>query len=131
MNGNFYEKSPFFSTWVDLLQYRAREHPYRLAYLFLEDGERETARLSYAELDRQTRITAACLQSLEATGERALLLHPPGLEFLVAFLGCLYAGVVAIPAYPPRRNQNLSRLKAIVTDSQSTLALATASQVAG
>ncbi|PSO79193.1 MAG: AMP-dependent synthetase [Cyanobacteria bacterium QH_9_48_43] len=131
MNGNFYEKSPVFSTWVDLLQYRAREHPYRLAYLFLEDGERETARLSYAELDRQTRITAACLQSLEATGERALLLHPPGLEFLVAFLGCLYAGVVAIPAYPPRRNQNLSRLKAIVTDSQSTLALATASQVAG
>lgn len=131
MNGNFNHKSPNFSTWVDLTRYKAREHPDRLAYIFLEDGETETARLTYGELDRRARAIAAWLQQLEAPGERALLLHPPGLEFLVAFLGCLYAGVVAVPAYLPRRNQKLSRLQAIITDSQAALALATASQLGG
>jgi acyl-CoA synthetase (AMP-forming)/AMP-acid ligase II len=67
------------------------------------------------------------LQSLGVTGSRALLLYPPGLEFVGAFFGCLYAGVVAVPAYPPRRNQNMSRLQAIVASSQATVALTTTS----
>ena len=60
------------------------------------------------------------------TGERALLLYPAGLDFIVAFFGCLYAGVVAVPAYPPRRNRSLSRIQAIVDDAQARVALTTA-----
>jgi acyl-CoA synthetase (AMP-forming)/AMP-acid ligase II len=114
-------QEPFnqFSTLVELLRYRASTQPERIAYIFLRNGETEEARLTYGELDQNARAIAAHLQSLEAKGERGLLLYPPGLDFISAFFGCLYAEVVAIPAYPPRRNQNLFRLQAIIADSQA------------
>jgi acyl-CoA synthetase (AMP-forming)/AMP-acid ligase II len=114
-------QEPFnqFSTLVELLRYRASTQPERIAYIFLRNGETEEARLTYGELDQKARAIAAHLQSLEAKGERGLLLYPPGLDFISAFFGCLYAEVVAIPAYPPRRNQNLFRLQAIIADSQA------------
>ncbi len=114
-------QEPFnqFSTLVELLRYRASTQPERIAYIFLRNGETEEAGLTYGELDQNARAIAAHLQSLDAQGERGLLLYPPGLEFISAFFGCLYAGVVAIPAYPPRRNQNLFRLQAIIADSQA------------
>jgi acyl-CoA synthetase (AMP-forming)/AMP-acid ligase II len=68
----------------------------------LPDGETEGEQLSYGELDRRSRAIASQLQGLGLSGERALLLYPPGLDYLAAFFGCLYAGVVAVPAYPPR-----------------------------
>ncbi|GBE74660.1 acyl-CoA synthetase [Microcystis aeruginosa NIES-87] len=117
--GDLQEPLNKFSTLVELLRYRASSQPERLAYIFLRDGEIEEARLTYGELDQKARAIAAHLQSLEAKGERGLLLYPPGLDFISAFFGCLYAGVVAIPAYPPRRNQNLLRLQAIIADSQA------------
>ncbi|MEQ9237389.1 fatty acyl-AMP ligase [Coleofasciculus sp. E2-BRE-01] len=115
------------STLVDLLGYRAQNQSDKTAYTFLQDGETQADSLTYKELDRQARVIAAKLQSLGVTGSRALLLYPPGLEFVGAFFGCLYAGVVAVPAYPPRRNQNMSRLQAIVASSQATVALTTTS----
>ncbi|HEY9795414.1 MAG TPA: fatty acyl-AMP ligase [Leptolyngbyaceae cyanobacterium] len=117
------------STWVDLLSYRAQNQSDKTAYTFLQDGETEAGRLTYKELDRLARAIAKQLQSLDATGSRALLLYPPGLEFIAAFFGCLYAGVVAVPAYPPRRNQNISRLQAIVSDTQAAVALTTTSEL--
>ncbi len=98
----------------------------RRAYAFLGDGEAEESSVNYGELDRQARAVAARLQALGvAGGERALLFYPPGLEYVATFLGCLYAGVVAVPAYPPRLNRPISRLRAIVADSQATAALTT------
>lgn len=117
--GDLQEPLNKFSTLVELLRYRASSQPERIAYIFLRDGEIEEARLTYGELDQNARAIAAYLQSLEAEGERGLLLYPPGLDFISAFFGCLYAEVVAIPAYPPRRNQNLFRLQAIIADSQA------------
>lgn len=112
-------------TLVDLLQERARRQPDCLAYSFLQDGEIETDRLTYPGLDRQARAIAAQLQSFNAAGSRVLLCYPPGLEFITAFFGCLYAGAIAVPAYPPRHNRNISRVQSIVTSSQPTLALTT------
>lgn len=114
-----------FSTLVELLRWRVSVQPEHKAYTFLLDGEVEDSYLTYQELDRQARAIAALLQSYRASGERVLLLYPPGLEFIAAFFGCLYAGVVAVPAYPPRPNHALSRLEAIVTDAQATIALTT------
>ncbi len=116
-----------FSSLVDLLRYRALHQPDRLAFSFLQDGEIEVASLTYKELDQQVRAIAAYLQSIKATGERALLLYPSGLEFITAFFGCLYAGVVAVPAYPPKQNQKLTRLQSIITDAQAKVALTTKS----
>lgn len=130
MTSNFdylLNKEPQFSTLVDLLSYRAQNQSEKTAYIFLQNGETETNRLTYQELDRQARAIAAYLHDLGVKGERALLLYPPGLEFITAFFGCLYASVVAVPAYPPRRNQKLSRLQAIVSNADVKVVLTTAS----
>ena len=68
-----------------------------------------------------------CAAVASLPGERALLLYPPGLEFVAAFFGCLYAGVVAVPAYPPRpRPARMPRLRAIARDARPRLVLTTA-----
>ncbi|MBW4636526.1 MAG: AMP-binding protein [Iphinoe sp. HA4291-MV1] len=115
------------ATLVDLLRKRALQQPRQVAYTFLVDGETEEVSLTYQELDQKARSLAAKLQSMKATGERALLLYPAGLEFIVAFFGCLYAGVIAVPVYPPRRNQHMTRLQAIVKDASASFALTTTS----
>lgn len=114
-------------TLIELLRLRASERFDRVVYTFLADGPDAESSLTYGELDRQARAIAAWLQPLVTIGERVLLLYPPGLEYISAFFGCLYAGVIAIPAYPPRRNRSLRRLEAIVEDAQATVALTTAS----
>ena len=108
---------------MDLLDRRAQRNPEELAYTFLAEGVELS--LSNGELDRRVKTVAALLQKIVAKGERALLLYPPGLDYVVAFWGCLYAGVIAVPAYPPRLNRNLLRLQAIAEDSGATLALTT------
>jgi glutamate-1-semialdehyde-2,1-aminomutase len=112
-------------TLVEILQSKTLYQPDKKAFTFLLDGEAEETSITYRELDLQARAIATRLQDLGASGDRALLIYPPGLEFIAAFFGCLYAGVVAVPAYPPRRNQSLSRLQSIVADAEATIALTT------
>jgi len=114
-----------FPTLVDLLCHRALHHPCQKAFTFLKDGEVEAGSLTYQELDCQSRAIAAQLQAMGLEGERALLLYPPGLEYLAAFFGCLYAGVIAVPAYPPRNQRNTPRILAVVKDATATIALTT------
>nr|CBD77732.1 polyketide synthase [Chondromyces crocatus] len=118
------------STLVELLRRRAELQPSDSAYVFLEDGEEEAGRLTWASLDLEARAIAALLQE-ELKGERAraLLLYPTGLEFVAAFMGCLYAGVVGVPAPAPtpgRVGRTLPRLRAIAKDAQASLVLTTA-----
>lgn len=121
----FFSASDKPSTLVELLRDRGSNQPERLGYRFLLDGEQDEACLTYSELDRRARAVGAWLQSNGAAAERVLLLYPPGLNYVVAFLGCLYAGAVAVPVYPPRLNRSLQRLEAIVADAQATVALTT------
>ena len=81
--------------------------------------------MTYEELDRQARAIGAWLESLDLVGQRALLLYPAGLDFIAGFFGCLYAGVVAVPVYPPRRNRSLERIQAIADDAEAKVALTT------
>ena len=116
------------ATFVDVVRRRAEAHPDRHALTFLLDGDNDEARLTYGELDRRARSLAARLRPLVADADgdgppRALILEPPGLGFVSAFLGCLYAGVVAIPAPPPRRGRPTARLRAIVADARPALIL--------
>ncbi|MFN6461434.1 MAG: non-ribosomal peptide synthetase [Nostoc sp. DedVER02] len=122
---SFLETSGNCSTVVELLNLRSYTQPNRDAFTWLLDGEAEQGTLTYQELDRLARRIAAQLQELGLTGERALLLYPAGLDFLVAFFGCLYAGVVAVTAYPPRNERNTPRIRAIATDAQAAIALTT------
>src|SRR5712691_6343863 len=110
-------------TLVDLLLWRALHEPERQAYTFMADGEQEERHLTYGELDRQARAIGSLLQKQGVSGERALLLYPPSLEYIAAFFGCLYAGVVAVPVYPPQPNRPPSRIQSIVREAQAKLAL--------
>lgn len=110
---------------VQVLQRRAREHPHRRALVFLEDGESKEVRRSFAELDAGARAVATLLQRDTAEGDRALLLYPHGLEFIEAFLGCLYAGVVAVPTPPPRLNRPMPRTQSVAVDSKPAVVLTT------
>jgi amino acid adenylation domain-containing protein len=124
-NSNAFQGIGEFSTVVELLRYRNSQQGEQLSYTFLADGETESDRLSYQELDRFSRAIASQLQSLGLSGERALLLYPPGIDYLPAFFGCLYAGVVAVPAYPPRNKRNTPRILAILEDAQAAIILTT------
>ncbi len=113
------------SSIVEFLRVRADETPDNFSYKFLTAGE-EKESLTFRDLDQRARAIAARLQQLNASGERALLVFPPGLEYICAFYGCLAAGTVAIPAYPPRMNRNLERLEAILEDAHPSVVLTTA-----
>jgi amino acid adenylation domain-containing protein len=109
---------------TEALRETAVSRPGQTAFTFL-DGAGTATGLTYGELDRQAVAIAARLQQLGGAGQRALLLYPPGLEFIAAFLGCLYGGVVAVPAYPPTSERTLPRLLAIAHDARPALALTT------
>ena len=110
---------------VQMLRDQASLLPDHKALIFLRDGEQQEISLTYAELDRRARAVAAWLQQENLDGGQALLLYPPGLDFLTTFFGCLYAGVVAVPVYPPRLNRPSPRIQAVVADSQVSVALTT------
>lgn len=118
------------ATLVELLRWRGTHQPDRLAYTFLVDGESVESSLTYGELDRQAQAIGATLQRMGATGERVLLLYPSGLEYIAAFFGCLYAGAIAVTAYPPHFNRSLDRIEAIVADAQASVALTTSAFLA-
>jgi amino acid adenylation domain-containing protein/FkbM family methyltransferase len=113
------------TTVVDIVHYRSSTQPHTQAFTFLEDGETQESTLTYHELDRRSRAIAAQLQGLGLSGERAILLYPPGLDYLSAFFGCLYASIVAVPAYPPRNRRKTPRIQAIIADAQASVALTT------
>jgi acyl-CoA synthetase (AMP-forming)/AMP-acid ligase II len=114
------------STFVDLLSWRAACQPEQRAFTYLHNGEVEQPALGFRELDRRARAIAVSLQADCAIGDRALLLYPPGLDLISAFLGCLYAGVVAVPAPLPdgvRLKRSLPRLQAVAEDAQAAIVL--------
>jgi len=119
---------PRFVSLVDVLRTRAATHGERVAIRFLVDGEHQEEIVDFAELDRRARAAAAVIQSRCAPGSRAMLLYPPGLDFAVAFIACLYAGVTAVPAYPPdpnRLQRTLPRLVGMTADAQADALLTT------
>ena len=97
----------FAPTIVDLLRQRAAYRPHDRAFTFLVDGENEELNITYAELDQKARTIGAWLMDQGMSGKRVLLLYPSGLDFIAAFMGCLYGGAIAVPAYPPRKNRSV------------------------
>ncbi len=114
---------PVDTTLCERLMYWAAALPDAIAFRFLVNGEDETIELTNRELDKRAKAVAAELVSRGFNGQPALLLYPPGLDFIIAFFGCHYAGAIPVPAYPPRRNRNMGRINAISEDCQAAVAL--------
>ncbi len=132
MNGRTALAAPAAAaTLVGVLSAHARTRPGRRLYTWLDDAGRETAHRTFAQMDGRARAVAARLRACAAPGDRALLLFPPGLEFAEAFLGCLYAGVTAVPAPPPGSGRRVERLRPLVADALPRLVLAPEAVVEG
>jgi len=119
-----------FTSLPETLSWRALHQPEKIIFTwlnYLDDNEHSETTLTYAEIDKRAKRIGTHLQSCGAEGNRALLLYPPGLDYIVAFLGCLYAGAIAVPAYPPFTGRLLRRLQSIVSDSEAGYVLTTAS----
>ncbi|WP_194905956.1 type I polyketide synthase [Catenulispora rubra] len=117
------------ATVAALLQHHARQRPDTLAYRFVTGVDGASEEVTYRQLEVRVRATAARLQDERLRGKPVLLLHPPGLDYITGFLACMYAGAIAVPAYPPdaaRFGQTLPRLAAIGRDAKATHALTSA-----
>jgi acyl-CoA synthetase (AMP-forming)/AMP-acid ligase II len=113
---------PGFNSLVDLLYHRATKQPNDRAYVFLSDQGNEEAVLTFAELNRRASKVAARLARSQM-GDRALLLFGPGLDFIVAYFGCLLAGLIAVPMMLPRRNSSLDSSASILADCSPRFAI--------
>ena len=121
--------NPTDSTLVELLNRRAANMPQSVAYRFLQDDLTVADELTYVGLAARARAIAMHLRRHAQPGDRALMLYPPGLDFLCAFLGCLHAGVIAVPAYPPRGHELDARVRGIAADADPRIGLAPAELV--
>lgn len=109
---------------INLPAYRSlnavmRQHfagaPHQIAFTF-NSGDGEPERYSYAQFEHSVLALASDLTARKLSGSRALLLFNPGYDYVVAFFGCLFAGVIAVPAFPPMTNRDWPRLLNIVED---------------
>jgi 8-amino-7-oxononanoate synthase len=107
----------------------ASERPDDAAFVCQTDDPSQRTAMTYAQLDRRARAIAACLQDMDLAGQRVILAYPPGLEFIKAFFGALYAGCVAVPTYLPR-HRTLDRFEALAGDTGAPVALSTAATIA-
>ncbi len=110
-------------TIVDIIRKRAEDNPDKVIYKFLADGIEESDSLNIAELHHQAIIVASRLQQLGKKNDRVVLFFPPGIPYIVSLFGCLYAGMVAVPAYPPRRNRSSYRVFKMFEDAAVSLCL--------
>lgn len=109
------------STFIDLLNKNVERSSHKTAFRFVRNNDEETS-LTYLELHRET-IKISNWISNQAKDKAVLILLPSGLDYVTTFLGCLHAGAVAIPAYPPRMNRNVKRISSIVKDVPNVIAV--------
>ncbi|MDO8037423.1 condensation domain-containing protein, partial [Janthinobacterium sp. SUN137] len=109
-------------TILDRLRSRASVSPDEVCYTYL-DSLHVAADLTYRELDAAAQTIARKLLLHGAAGDRVLLLMPSGTAFLLAFWGCLYAGMIAVPLYPPKPNDRSGKVLNIIEDCGPRLAI--------
>lgn len=115
---------------TDILQRRAARHPQRVLFRFLDEHGREEDVLTYGDAWRRSTAIAAVLAAHGGPGDRVALFYPAGLDFIVAFIGCLLAGRVAVPLNLPSRRR-VDRCLRILRDCGCRRALTVSSLEAG
>lgn len=114
------------TTYVDLAREGFQNYRDEVLYTFLQYGESQEIQLTWAQLDFRARAIAAELQAQGLADQRVLLIYPTSLDYVVAFFACLYAGVIAVPAYPPMLNRSVSQLRNIISNASIAVGLTNA-----
>src|SRR3979490_1204792 len=112
-----------YSSIVTLLAKHAQSQPDERAYLFLGDHGAEEAVITFRELHDAAQALAVRLAKIARPGDRAILVFPPGLEFMIAFFGCQIARVIAVPMMMPRRQSARDSSAAIMANCEPVVAL--------
>nr|WP_297353586.1 type I polyketide synthase [uncultured Caldimonas sp.] len=115
------------SSLLEPLLAQTNENANHPAIVFLADGETESERVTYAELHRRAGVIAARLRSEGMERQHVLLMLGSGIHYVVAFLGCMYAGAVPVPVYAPSNSRHASRILHILEDCDAKVALVSAS----
>lgn len=116
--------------FTEALRRHAAAMPDHVAYRFLRDGRGDEDVITFGGLDIAARAMAVALGAHCRPGDRVLILLKPGLDYVIAFMGCLYAGLIAVPAYPPGATSKLDRLDGILTDCSPRAAITGTGEVA-
>lgn len=114
-----------YTNLIEILNHRAQQQPENKAYIFLKDGEKESLSITYKDLETQAKTIAASLTSIASVGDRAILIYSYNqpIEFITAFFGCLYAGIIAVPCHPPRNRQGIEEIQNRTSSSQAKIVL--------
>ncbi len=120
---------PSPATLAELIALRAERQGDDPAFRFFDGRGELTAELTYGALWRKAAGVAEVLRERAKPGERALLVYPPGLDFLAGFLGCALARVVPAPLALPRRLAGRDSSAAILADCRPALALTVAERL--
>lgn len=115
-------------TLVDVLKLRAKRQPEQLSYTFLDhrsNSNIDEIDCTYADLDKKAKHIAALLQARGICDQPVLIVYPPGIDYICAFVGCLYARAIAVPLYPPASPYKLSTLISVAEDSGAKAVLTT------
>jgi len=111
-----------------VLRERASLQPNDTAFTFVdydEDSAGVEKTLTWAQLYRRTVNLAQELGTCAETGDRAVIVAPQGLDYLVAFLGALQAGLIAVPLSTPAPGVHDERVSAVLRDAAPTVVLTT------
>ena len=111
------------ATLAELLDYRAERQGDDVVFRFVSGDGSEEGALTFRELRARAHGIAAGIRAHADAGDRVVLLVPPGLDYVASFFGCLYAGTVAVPAYPPNPRRADPRVHRIIADSRARVAL--------
>jgi acyl-CoA synthetase (AMP-forming)/AMP-acid ligase II len=114
-----------FKTIVEIVRFRSVQTPDQPAFVYLKNGENEEDVLTYRQLNTRANAIAAHL-SPTPNHEPHLLVYPQGLEFIESFLGCLYAGTIAVPIAIPGKNRGAHKIGYLIRDAGIKTALTTA-----
>ena len=111
------------TTYTEVIKKRTESIPDHVVFRFLSDGVNENESFTYQQLETRAKAIAASMQKAGLKGDKVLLLFQPGLPYIASLFACFYAGFVAIPAYPPRRNRGIDRIHTIISDSQAQICI--------
>ncbi|MEN9868155.1 MAG: hypothetical protein RL748_3745, partial [Pseudomonadota bacterium] len=117
------------NTIIESVIKHAVERPNSIAFRYLVDMATAPQELTFAQLLKEAKSVAVFLSRIAAPGSRIMLFFPPGMSYVTSFYGCLLAGMVAVPLYPPRRNVKSDRIIKVAQSCQSMIALTTASEL--
>jgi amino acid adenylation domain-containing protein len=121
-SGQNHAKQAWQSLW-EVVANRGQQDLTAIAYRFVGAGGSEVNEFPFGDLLEEALRQAVWLREQGHSGDRVLLTHSAGPDFIGAFLACMAAGMIAVPAFPPRRSRHGDRVAGLLKDSGATLAL--------